>query len=112
MHLITKKLVDVAVVIVLRLVAIAPFYAIFNTILIMPFIRHTFDSVDATVNRNSDRENGTIYPVTPTKELNGDFSSTKHHVSGHTECTFCHLIFTPDWNVDENVFRFSLPFVI
>lgn len=58
--------------------------AIFNAILIILFIRHTFDSVDATVNRNSDRENGTIYPVTPTKELNGDFSSSKYHVSGQS----------------------------
>lgn len=34
---------------------------------------------DATVNRNSDKENGTIYPVTPTKELVNDIG-TKHHV--------------------------------
>ncbi|XP_031622121.1 hybrid signal transduction histidine kinase A-like [Contarinia nasturtii] len=35
---------------------------------------------DATTNRNSDKENGTIYPVTPTKELNND-TSVKHHAS-------------------------------
>lgn len=38
---------------------------------------------DATVNRNSDKENGTIYPVTPTKELGSDFS-VKHHVSSNS----------------------------
>lgn len=36
--------------------------------------------LDAAVNRNSDKENGTIYPVTPTKELGSDIS-VKHHVS-------------------------------
>lgn len=35
---------------------------------------------DATVNRNSDKENATIYPVTPTKELGSDIS-IKNHVS-------------------------------
>lgn len=38
------------------------------------------NNTDATVNRNSDRENGTIYPVTPTKELNSDYGTTKHHM--------------------------------
>lgn len=36
--------------------------------------------LDATVNRNSDKENGTIYPVTPTKEL-GSETSIKPTVS-------------------------------
>lgn len=71
----------VKIVVEVVIVVIALLCAIFNTILIMPFIRHTFDFVDATVNRNSDRENGAIYPVTPTKELNSDFGSSKHHVS-------------------------------
>lgn len=42
------------------------------------YLLHPFNFADATVNRNSDRENGTIYPVTPTKELNSDFSTSKH----------------------------------
>lgn len=37
--------------------------------------------LDATINRNSDKENGTTYPVTPTKELGNDIT-VKHHVSG------------------------------
>ncbi|XP_055317396.1 probable cyclin-dependent serine/threonine-protein kinase DDB_G0292550 isoform X2 [Sitodiplosis mosellana] len=40
----------------------------------------TNNNIDATVNRNSDKENGTIYPVTPTKELGNDIT-IKHHTS-------------------------------
>lgn len=50
-------------------------------------INCVFNFTDATVNRNSDKENGTIYPVTPTKELGSDFS-TKHHVCLIIACFF------------------------
>lgn len=44
-------------------------------------------SLDATINRNSDKENGTIYPVTPTKELGNDITM-KHHVSQMSQFQF------------------------
>lgn len=76
------------------------------------FCTYTFDSVDATVNRNSDRENGTIYPVTPTKELNGDFSSTKHHVSGNKQSAHSAAAIIEALNcVNENVFCSFHPFI-
>lgn len=43
-------------------------------------ISRAFFASDAAVNRNSDKENGTIYPVTPTKELGNDLTM-KHYVS-------------------------------